>query len=207
VQRSRSNGTLVRLGRLRLGAVVLLLAVAACKPKIGDECVLSTDCSTRGDRLCDTSQPFGYCTQFNCKGNGCPDEATCVLFNSAIPGCGFDDRSGPGGSRSARAWCVFTCQSNADCRAGYVCADPREPPWNALILDNLQSQRTCLVEPDPFAVEAGAGEGGVPAVCSAVAPDGGPGPIDASPARIFDGGAPPPDGGPDAGDAADADGG
>src|SRR3954468_14654466 len=92
------------LSRLRLAAFALV-ALSACTPSIGDKCVLSTDCSSRGDRQCDTSQPDGYCTIFNCNGDGCPDKAACVLFNSAIPGCGFDDRAGGGGSRIARALC------------------------------------------------------------------------------------------------------
>src|SRR5690606_30776275 len=80
--------------------------VVACTPEIGDKCQVSTDCSIRGDRLCDVSQPGGYCTQLNCRGDGCADEAACVLFNSAVPGCGYDDRAGPFGSRVARSFCM-----------------------------------------------------------------------------------------------------
>src|SRR3954454_15461945 len=104
--------------------VVAVVVLAACTPEIGDKCVLSTDCSTRGDRLCDTSQPDGYCTQFNCAKNACPDEAACVLFNSNVPGCGYDDRAGGYGSRVARSFCVAKCSSNSDCRGGYICANP-----------------------------------------------------------------------------------
>src|SRR4051812_10031586 len=56
-------------------AAAFIGILAGCTPSIGDKCVLSTDCSTRGDRLCDTSQPDGYCTQFNCSKNGCPDDS------------------------------------------------------------------------------------------------------------------------------------
>jgi hypothetical protein len=165
--------------------------VAGCTPEIGDKCVLSTDCSIRGDRLCDTSQPGGYCTVFNCRGDSCPDKAACVLFNGAIQGCGFDDRAGPFGSRTARSFCVARCFSNSDCRDDYVCADPRKPPWGAIILDDDQGQLTCLVKP------AGWDQ---------------PPPITAAPPSIDrDAGAPPPffpdagkdagDGGVDAGDA------
>jgi hypothetical protein len=131
--------------------LTFLAAVAACTPKIGDSCNISTDCSSQGDRLCDTSQPSGYCTQLNCAQNSCPDEASCVLFGSAIPGCGFDDRSGPGGSRVARSFCMAQCDSNSDCRPGYVCADPKAPPWNATILDDNQIKRSCLPAPVPDA--------------------------------------------------------
>src|SRR5690242_18467125 len=59
----------------RFGAALTLWIVATgCKPKIGDECKTSTDCSVTGDRLCDITQPSGYCTIFNCEEPGsCPD--------------------------------------------------------------------------------------------------------------------------------------
>jgi hypothetical protein len=162
---------------------------------------VSTDCSVRGDRLCDTSQPEGYCTQLNCTGNNCADEASCVLFNSAVPGCGFDDRSGPFGSRIARSFCMAKCESNGDCRDGYVCADPRSYPWNAVILDNNQSKRSCLAIPLE-GQDAGAARPDTEAapVCGPVAP----------PVSSIDASAPSlgaPDAGPlvpDAGSPADA---
>jgi hypothetical protein len=206
--------------RLRLASIdarALLVAVAllgGCTPEIGDKCVLSTDCSTRGDRLCDTSQPDGYCTQFNCSKNSCPDDAACILFNAAVPGCGYDDRAGKYGSRVARSFCVAMCTSDGDCRPGYICGDPTAAPWNGLITDDDKSKRTCLVA--PTALADGGVDGGADAalftpnpapVCGPVAPDVKP--IDASAPRIDDGGAtlPPlvPDGGAaDAGDAGDA---
>jgi hypothetical protein len=124
-------------------APLALAAFAACTPEIGDRCVLSTDCSLRGDRLCDTSQPGGYCTVFNCRGNGCPQSA-CVYFQAAVQGCGFDDRSP---SRTGRSFCVSYCASDQDCRDGYVCTDPRQQPWKALILDDNQTSRVCMVRP------------------------------------------------------------
>jgi hypothetical protein len=123
---------------------MVVLVLAGCTPKIGDKCVLSTDCSTSGDRLCDVTQPGGYCTQFNCIGNKCPDQAACVIFESAVPGCAYSDRGVP---RTGRQFCVAQCHQSSDCRAGYVCADPRNPPWNALILDDDQNQLTCMVDP------------------------------------------------------------
>jgi hypothetical protein len=128
---------------------VLIVALSAwgCTPSIGDKCSLSTDCSIRGDRLCDTSEPNGYCTIFNCRGNLCPDQAACVLFNAAVQGCGYDDRQL---SRTGRTFCMAQCHSNSDCREsdGYVCADPRGAPWNADILDDDQTQHVCIVRPD-----------------------------------------------------------
>lgn len=171
--------TVTRYEWAALAFSAFALGLAGCQSSIGDGCVLSTDCSIRGDRLCDTSQPGGYCTQFPCRGNLCPDEAACVLFNSSIPGCGYDDRAGSTGSRAARQFCVASCKSNGDCRPGYVCADPRLPPWNALVLDDDQTRRTCLViPPDPVTVDGGAST----TVCGPSAPTVSA--IDASPPRI-----------------------
>jgi hypothetical protein len=185
-----------------VAAVTFALGLAAvavspsCTPKIGDKCVVSTDCSVQGDRLCDTSQPGGYCTQLNCRGNDCFDEATCVLFNSAIPGCLYDDRSGGYGSRVARSFCMAQCETNADCRGDYVCADPRSAPWSAVILDNNQDKKGCL--PQPLAFDAGPDAGpdsGVTfaaesAICQSAAPmsmEAGS-PVDAAAANIVEAG-------------------
>jgi hypothetical protein len=129
-------------------ALIALGAMAGCTPKIGDTCALSTDCSLQGDRACDTAQPNGYCTQFNCSANSCPDQAACVVFESSVPGCPYNDYMSP--SRTARAFCMAHCQQDSDCRQsdGYVCRDPRSVPWNAIILDDNQSERICISPPD-----------------------------------------------------------
>lgn len=96
----------------RAFAFAVALAVplfVGCKPEIGDSCKLSTDCSITGDRLCDTSQPDGYCTVFNCDPGTCPDEAMCVEFH-------------PNSERFARRFCVRGCEAPSDCRPGYACA-------------------------------------------------------------------------------------
>jgi hypothetical protein len=171
-----------------------LLGAVACTPKIGDKCQVSTDCSVQGDRLCDISQPDGYCTQLNCHSASCPpDEGSCVLFDSAIPGCGFDDRASPLGSRVARSSCIANCTTNNDCRSGYVCADPRQPPFYGFILDDDQTKLTCLPIPVGPIGDAGAdaaagdaGDAGGASVCQAVGPTVPT--IDAGPAQIGDGG-------------------
>jgi hypothetical protein len=149
-------------------ALLLALALAGCTPSIGDKCVLSTDCSLRGDRLCDNSQPNGYCTVFNCSPDTCPDKAACVLFHAEVPGCPYNDRSP---SRTGRQFCMAQCQSDSDCRVndGYVCRDPRQAPWNALILDDDQSQHVCI--PSPSLVSE-LPDAEAP-VCGPVAPDAG----------------------------------
>jgi hypothetical protein len=181
--------------RFQLPRLAMAGFLAACTPEIGDKCNASTDCSTRGDRLCDTSQPGGYCTILNCRGGSCADDAICVLFGSAVPGCGYDDRSGTFGSRIARSFCMAQCGSNGDCREGYVCADPRSYPWNAVILENDQSRRSCL--PSPLeGLDAGPPTSGA-LVCGPAAPPLSA--IDAEAPQIHDAGvvAPPlfPDGG------------
>lgn len=113
--------------------VLLLGACLAfgCKPQIGDKCTVSTDCSQTGDRLCDISQPGGYCTVFNCEPKGsnaaaaCPKEASCIAYASdpsSVPGC----ESALGATPYTRTFCMKTCDNGHDCRDGYVCADPED---------------------------------------------------------------------------------
>lgn len=127
-----------------MGAPLAALA-SGCSPKIGDQCGLSTDCSLQGDRLCDTAQPGGYCTIFGCGSNSCPDYAACVLFHGSVQGCSYDDRTV---SRTGRTFCMAGCKTNSDCRSGYICVDPRKPPFDAIIIDDNQGQTVCVVQPD-----------------------------------------------------------
>src|SRR5687767_8807844 len=60
--------------------VVVALFAIGCGSEIGDECVVSSDCSPSGDRFCDISSRGGYCTVQGCDFNTCPGEATCVRF-------------------------------------------------------------------------------------------------------------------------------
>ena len=186
-----------RWSRVNVAAGALAaLAVAAtgCSPKIGDKCVLSTDCSVSGGRLCDLSQPGGYCTVLNCVNNSCPDDAVCVLFQSSVPGCAYDDYQSP--SRTGRIFCMEHCKQDSDCREseGYVCRNPIEPPWNATVLDNNQSRGVCIIAPGLLA-DAGANYGA--AVCS---PSGGDGALASEMDAEADAGA-SPDASSDAGAA------
>jgi hypothetical protein len=123
-------------------------ALAGCAPQIGSKCVLNTDCGTSGALVCDTSQANGYCTQFNCTPNSCRNQAVCVEFLPMVPGCPYDDYRSP--SRSSRNFCMEHCNHDSDCRQsdGYICDDPRKPPWNAAITDDNQSQLVCILPPD-----------------------------------------------------------
>src|SRR4051794_36842004 len=67
--------------RMRFAVVIVsLLTAAGCGKEIGDKCIISTDCSPTGDRMCDTSSKEGYCTIQGCDVGTCPEEAECVRF-------------------------------------------------------------------------------------------------------------------------------
>lgn len=141
-----------KLGYVGLAGTAALaaasFALAGCSPHIGAKCNTNTDCSLQGTLVCDTSEPYGYCTSFNCAPDSCQNEAACVLLNPAVPGCPYDDYNSP--ARTGRSMCLQQCHKDSDCRTdeGYVCADPRQPPWNALIIDDDQSQLVCIVKPN-----------------------------------------------------------
>ena len=135
-------------------AILAALAIAAaatalgCAPSIGDRCNISTDCSIQGNRLCDTSQPGGYCTVGACTAGSCPDNATCVQFGASLPGCPYDDYQAP--SRTGRSLCMKTCSKDSDCRQsdGYVCVPPSEV-LGAVILESNQSAHVCMLPATP----------------------------------------------------------
>ncbi len=158
---------------LLMAIAASVLGVCGCTPHIGDSCNISTDCSVRGDRVCDSSQPLGYCTVRNCGGNSCPENAACVLFNAAPAGCPYDDRA-PG--RTARSFCMASCTVDKDCRESYVCADPKSDPWRALILDDAQGKKVCIPASKQTSVSPAST---APPVCSATGPVVPP--VDASP--------------------------
>jgi hypothetical protein len=106
-------------------------ATAGCAAEIGDECETSVDCSPDGDRICDRSQPGGYCTVEGCSADGCPDEALCVEFDPQEP-------------RLARRYCMAACETGGDCRDGYRCIRP--DPERAVIVDAHRSGEYCAQE-------------------------------------------------------------
>lgn len=77
-----------------LFALLALLALSGCQRKIGAACRVSTDCSIRGDRVCDLSHLVdgdgnldpkgkGECTIDACNTSTCPREGTCVQIYGA----------------------------------------------------------------------------------------------------------------------------
>ncbi|MDD9935975.1 MAG: hypothetical protein OXT09_20355 [Myxococcales bacterium] len=90
--------------------IALLCASIGCSPEIGDDCETALDCSSQASRLCDRTQPGGYCTIRGCEKGTCPEEAVCVKFR-------------PTTERLAVSYCMFRCSDDGDCRegAGYAC--------------------------------------------------------------------------------------
>ena len=73
------------------------VAAMACGKEIGDSCILASDCSPNGDRVCLcsfcrgavlTNADEGYCTISGCDYSTCPEESACVRFFSGD----FDNR-------------------------------------------------------------------------------------------------------------------
>src|SRR5262249_4197860 len=60
--------------------ILFALLAGACGKEIGDPCIVSSDCSQTGDRLCLNSEKEGYCTIMGCDYNTCPSESECVRF-------------------------------------------------------------------------------------------------------------------------------
>jgi hypothetical protein len=137
----------------------LLALASGCAPKIGDKCTVSTDCSVNGDRLCDSTEPGGYCTVFNCEPNACPDDSLCVAF--VEPTCSSPAQS----DRFTRTFCMATCGSDGDCRSGYQCIDVTHDEVREVVDVNPSTRRICAVAPVPaIAADASTKE---PAVCNA----------------------------------------
>ncbi len=189
------------MDRFLLASLFVLAAAGAagCTPQIGDHCALNTDCSITGTLFCDTSQPNGYCTYFNCSPNSCQNNAICVLLQGNVPGCPYDDYQSP--SRTGNTMCLKPCTVDSDCRQGegYHCADPTKPPYNAQILDSNQGGKVCLVNVDYDAGPVASYGPDAAAVCQVSNPNPPP-PIEAG-VNLLDAGVPTDAGGP-GGDAA-----
>ncbi|MFW5924785.1 MAG: hypothetical protein ACOC9O_03680 [Myxococcota bacterium] len=177
----------------------LTVSVAGCAPDIGDECSNHRDCSVTGDRICDQTQPGGYCTIRFCDPDTCPDNTVCVQWRFDPP-------------RTAETWCMARCGGDGDCRGGYNCVGPvvvsDEHEAIARSIDIRSQSRFCAaIDPgDPTRTPAPPGpilpdpaDGGDPGM-DASEPD-----ASEPDASEPDGGEPGTDGGePDAAPGADA---
>ena len=119
-----------------LFAIVAAAFAAGCGKEIGDACIVGSDCSPNGDRLCDVSQKEGYCTIQGCDFSTCPEEAACIRFFTgsfenrkceSINDCSLDELCSLKGEcvprNSEVRYCMRTCGSDDDCRDGYECRD------------------------------------------------------------------------------------
>jgi hypothetical protein len=133
--------------RLAILAICLSGVLAlGCTPKIGDDCSVSTNCSTTGDRLCDVTQPGGYCTKFNCEPGSCPEDSVCVNFGtklSPVAGCAPSQANSP----YKRSFCMASCEDDNDCRESYRCLAPTD--LNAVLAEHSSGSKVCAVPPKP----------------------------------------------------------
>jgi hypothetical protein len=129
-------------------APLLLLCASfgfGCGKEIGDACIISSDCSPNGDRVCIDSATGGYCTVQGCDYSTCPDEAVCVRFftggfanKPCDPAteddgaadhdqCSLDELCSIAGTCVPRSseirFCMRKCGSDGDCRDNYECRD------------------------------------------------------------------------------------
>lgn len=82
---------------------LLSIFIISCGIQIGDPCSSNIDCGQ--NRICDKSQPGGYCTVSPCEEETCPSEAVCIFFST------WD------------SFCMLKCSQSEDCRKDYVCVD------------------------------------------------------------------------------------
>lgn len=196
-----------------LGFAAVVLTCPACTPNIGDSCLVHSDCSQTGDRICEPNFPGGYCTIFNCEPGTCPSEADCVAFYSA-PSSSFENLAcaDPTERRFQRTFCMKTCTSDSDCRSGYACVDYTSPD-NAVVAVVVErgsyNARVCTLKPpppNPKSESANANVCSPPIDASFPTP---PGPGDGGSTRdgasdAADGAAPAPDASPTDGAVTDA---
>ena len=131
-------------------ALLALLALPGCQRKIGAACRVSTDCSIRGDRVCDLSHLVdgdgnldpkgkGECIIDACNTSTCPREGTCVQvygaeFLSVACDPELEDRPQP-------------FQSGIEARVAACNAEPAEPEDGEPVLCNdCLSHEVCLPE-------------------------------------------------------------
>ena len=131
-----------------LGALCLLLSVGAgCGRGIGDACESSLRCSAGGTRLCDMTQPGGYCTLAACQPGNCPNDAVCVTFwQNTTSATQSSDRN-----RLSTNYCMRKCDERSDCRddEGYDCVTGEQfgvgADGEALVEGGGTDQKFCAV--------------------------------------------------------------
>lgn len=100
--------------RAALQALAVALALAGCAgdgaADVGSPCTSGAECPASPTRACIVPWPDGYCTEIACDVGSCPNGSRCVRGITFVD-VPFD------------AFCLATCESLADCRPGYRCAN------------------------------------------------------------------------------------
>jgi hypothetical protein len=149
--RTQARSLAIAWVALALGALF-----SGCQPGIGDACTTALQCSSSGSRLCDMTQPHGYCTLVGCDEGTCPSEAVCVKFWPKVAMPQDSDRLGTN-------YCMYKCTTNSDCRSGYSCLSQTE--FGAMDESEVlghPKQRFCAVRDRPVAADAGPADSGAP---------------------------------------------
>ncbi len=149
--------------RFTLLALLALFGPLACKAKIGDDCLRSTDCSVQGERVCDLSHRIneqgittpsgrGECTIDGCGRGTCPKEAACVkVYGSDYlsVACDPDREDQATFCEDGEAACeareclpsiepgVWTCPPRDDCNTNEVCLP------EGLCADEVTARTSC----------------------------------------------------------------
>jgi hypothetical protein len=134
-------------------ALLALLGPAACQAKIGEECLRSTDCSIRGERICDLSHRVndqgvvtpsgkGECTIDGCGSDSCPKEAACIkVYGSDFLSVACD----PEREDLATA-CDVEQLGEAVCEARGCVPSIEEGTWTCPPRDDCEARQVCLPE-------------------------------------------------------------
>ncbi len=153
---------------LLLTVLVAGLASSGCGKKIGDGCSTNIDCQQDGTRICDLSQPGGYCTVDGCDEDSCPSESVCVRFFDQKfsttpcdeqPCASFNEVCVTRGAgtvpptkvcvpaSSERRYCADKCGGDGDCRGAYSCQAADTYGSKVLLEDGSQDAKFCSPTP------------------------------------------------------------
>ncbi len=137
------------LMRRSLLCTIALFALAGCQAKIGDECERSTDCSLRGERVCDLSHRVdsagvvqtagkGECTIDGCGRDSCPNEAACIkVYGSNFLSVACDPQ---------REDLATTCDSSEDDCMARGCSLDADDQWVCPPRNDCDVSEVCLPE-------------------------------------------------------------
>jgi hypothetical protein len=131
----------VNRSALLMTLVLAGLATPACSKHIGDGCNTNIDCAQDGNRICDLSQPGGYCTEDGCDDSSCPSEAICVrFFDQKYPTGTCSTPPGSVGECPRDQTCVDQCHTDELC---VVCGPGPSQPQASCCVPSASERRYC----------------------------------------------------------------